>query len=282
MSARDWSESEVRSTVEEYFDMLVSELRGEAYSKASHRQSLLPRLNGRTSGSVEFKFGNISAVLRDLGFTWVDGYKPYSNYQALLVQAVTERIAADKALQRLATGVAGKLPLVTKVLPLADPAREVECPERPRVEDKRGSGLLHSSTLRFDFAKRDAENRRLGELGERFVLEVERARLSRAGRPDLADRVEWTSRDVGDGTGYDITSFTASEDVRLLEVKTTNHHKRFPFVVSRNEVVVSEEKHNAFSVVRVFDFGRDPRFFLLPGAISKSCRLEPRSYTARL
>ncbi len=50
---------------------------------------------------------------------------------------------------------------------------------------------------RIDFAELDAANRRLGLLGEEFVFDLERHRLLRAGRDDLAQRVIWASRDMG-------------------------------------------------------------------------------------
>ena len=58
-----------------------------------------------------------------------------------------------------------------------------------------------------NYAQREAENRRLGESGEQFVLDFERFHLMRAGRSDLASEVEWSSRKQGDGLGYDVRSF---------------------------------------------------------------------------
>jgi hypothetical protein len=46
---------------------------------------------------------------------------------------------------------------------------------------------------KVDYARRDALNRRLGILGERFTVEVERRRLREAGRDD----VEWVAESRG-------------------------------------------------------------------------------------
>jgi hypothetical protein len=46
---------------------------------------------------------------------------------------------------------------------------------------------------RIDFARKDAENRTLGRLGEEFAIEVERRRLLQLGRDVLAARVEWVA-----------------------------------------------------------------------------------------
>jgi len=54
-----------------------------------------------------------------------------------------------------------------------------------------------------DFLERDAENRRLGRLGEEWAVEFEARRLhDRERRPDLARQIEWVSDTRGDGLGY--------------------------------------------------------------------------------
>jgi hypothetical protein len=282
MATRPWTQQEVEAAVDVYFGMLARELRGEAFVKAEEWRRLIPRLEDRSKGSVEFKFENISAVLHQLGFAWIEGYKPKVNYQKLLLPVVQERLAADSALQRLASARARRVPPLKPLIELADPARQVEPPEHEDSTGRRQSKRQPPPRLHFDFAERDAANRRLGERGERFVLEIERERLRRAGRADLARQVEWTSKEIGDGTGYDITSYRTDGEPRLLEVKTTNLHRRFPFVVTRNEVAVSEERHRSYELVRVFDFSHDPRFFVLPGALSKTLELEPKTFTARV
>ena len=86
----DWSEAEVRLIVADYFEMLQAELLGIAYNKTQHRQRLAPKLNERSSGSIEFKHQNISAVLVNMGLPYIDGYKPRGNFQALLATAVEQ------------------------------------------------------------------------------------------------------------------------------------------------------------------------------------------------
>jgi hypothetical protein len=64
---QDWSKEEVTLIVGDYFAMLQLELRGQKFSKADHRRDLLPRLDNRTAGSVEFKHQNTSAILAKMG-----------------------------------------------------------------------------------------------------------------------------------------------------------------------------------------------------------------------
>ncbi len=69
-----WSNIEVELIIADYFQMLSLELKGDSYSKAEHRRSLIPLLTNRSDGSVEFKHQNISAVLINLGQPYIKGY----------------------------------------------------------------------------------------------------------------------------------------------------------------------------------------------------------------
>jgi hypothetical protein len=50
--------------VTDYFTMPADDMSARRYSKAEHRRALLPLLNDRTEGSVEFKHQKISTVLK--------------------------------------------------------------------------------------------------------------------------------------------------------------------------------------------------------------------------
>ena len=80
---------------------------------------------------------------------------------------------------------------------------------------------------KYDVAGRDEKNRALGLAGEECVLAHEKSILRGAGRDDLAQQVRWISKEVGDGAGYDVASFTPDERKRLIEVKTTNIFKKW-------------------------------------------------------
>ena len=90
----DWTRGEVEAIVADYFSMVQSELAGQNYSKTAHRTALAPELNGRSKGSIEFKHGNISAVLAKRRLRSIRGYKPRGNFQELLQEAVLEYLAA--------------------------------------------------------------------------------------------------------------------------------------------------------------------------------------------
>lgn len=91
----DWSPEELQAIVSDYMEMLDAELRGQKYRKAHHRRNLLPKLNKRSEGSIEFKHQNISAVLQEAGLQWIKGYRPASNYQNSLKVVVLEVVATQ-------------------------------------------------------------------------------------------------------------------------------------------------------------------------------------------
>jgi hypothetical protein len=268
------------AVVADYFAMLLDEHRGAVYSKTEHRRRLVPQLNGRSDGSIEFKHANISAVLAVDGRPYIDGYKPRGNYQRLLEEVVQQFFEGHPDVERILASSPITTPVDAPPMPEAV-SQLFEAPPEPLA----ASPLAWPPVQRVahvDFVRRDAENRRLGSLGEEFVFELERRRLhDDARRPDLSKRVEWTARDRGDGAGYDIASFNEDGSPRLIEVKTTGQGKSFPFYVTANEVRCSDAMPDAFQLYRLFRFSRNPGLFVLSGALTMTCALDPVQFRAR-
>jgi hypothetical protein len=281
-AGKDGTEQEVGRLVADYFAMLEAELLGKPYSKAEHRRGLAPHLQARSDGSIEFKHQNLSAVLVELGLPYIEGYKPRFNYQALLAREV------DAFLDRH-PGLLAKLADAPAVNPDQGPKQEgvtldrikEEPPERVVTARPPAKPWLSRKGRRIDFAERDAANRRLGKLGEAFVVWLERQHLLGRGRDDLAAKVAWVSETVGDGLGYDVRSVEeADESEKLIEVKTIGLGKYTPFYVTSVEVRCSEDVGERFYLYRVFDFGRSPRLYVLRGPLRETCHLEPALYRA--
>ncbi len=108
----DWSREEVEAIVADYLHMLTLELTGQTFNKTQHRRRLQALLSDRADASIEFKHGNISAVMRDLGFPSIRGYKPRSNYQALLAEVVADQVREKGSLDKAALA-AVELPAIT-------------------------------------------------------------------------------------------------------------------------------------------------------------------------
>jgi hypothetical protein len=275
---------EVSLAVADYFEMLRAELTGLPVNKTEHRRNLSPRLEGRSNGSIEFKHQNISAVLVNMGLPYISGYKPRGNYQALLGDGVGRFIEGHPTFfDELATTSVLDPPALPSV-PTAD-LRELFEPPPDRIVVPQFSAEPWRSRRgrQIDFARRDAENRRLGRLGEEFVISVERRRLAELGRDDLASKVEWVAQTRGDGLGFDVLSFDERDETdRLVEVKTTGLGKFFPFYVTVNEVRCSEATMAQYHLYRVFDFGQSPRLYALNGPLSSTLRLDPVQYRASI
>lgn len=276
----DWSRAEVEAIVDDYLSMLASELSGTPYNKAAHRRALLPKLRGRSEGSIEFKHCNISAALLDAGFPNIIGYRRRDNYQALLAEVIAERLTQGSSLLRIAEADAD-IPIA---VPEVDDILSVltDRPARTERPDQASEPLAAAIRLPTNYIEREASNRSLGNAGELFVINFERARLIHAGRNALAARIEHTSNTRGDYEGYDVLSFEVDGAPRLIEVKTTKYGSETPFFVTRNELATSEREAQRYQLYRLFAFRREPRLFTLPGAIPANCALTASNFMARL
>ena len=271
-----WDRIEVEATVADYLHMLVLELSGQNYNKSAHRKKLLSTLNKRTDGAVERKHQNISAILIELGFPYISGYKPLGNYQQLLREVVEERINQDQRLDTVAlnaTSTPAIAPLVSDFSKFIVDAPKISTVAREPKPKSYGSAL----PLKRDYLEREARNISLGSAGEEFVLNYEHFRLHNLGCKSLADKVKHVSLD-GDNFGYDILSFEPSGQERFIEVKTTAFGKETPFFISRGEIGFAKEYSEKYFLYRLFEFRKQPKMFELPGPVEKHCQVNPISF----
>jgi uncharacterized protein DUF3883 len=269
-SGTDWTADELDAIVADYFVMLGDELARRPYVKAYHNAALVAQ-TGRSRGSVEFKYQNVSAVLERMGLPWIFGFKPARNYQGALVDAI-DRFLSKGSIARYEQ-------LASVALPVnEDAAVFVPVPtlESVKVLPRRLERLIR----KFDPVERDFRNRALGKAGEEFVLDVERRALIQRDRRDLARKVRWVSEEDGDGAGFDILSYDQSGKERLIEVKTTNGAAKTPFFLTRNERDVSNERRDAWHLYRVHLFAQAPQIFTLQPPLEDSLYLNPESWRA--
>lgn len=275
MSSDPWSDAENDLTVASYFAMLAEEVAGRRYNKAAYRRALLPLLQNRPEGAIEFKHQNISAVLKGLGEIWIQGYKPAFNFQMSLVDAVARWLARNAQWIRREAG--------WKLGPglREDTALWVGTPptfsNQPPPEELEQMQLI---ARKVDVAGRDERNRALGRAGEERALQHERAVLIQHNRDDLARRVRWIAAEDGDGAGYDIASFEPDGRARLVEVKTTNGWERTPFFISRNELEVANERRAEWRLLRLWDFSREPKAFELHPPLDAHVSLTAQTFQA--
>jgi hypothetical protein len=177
---RPWNNDELDAIVADYFSMLADELAHRRYVKSHHSAALMKQI-GRTHRSVEFKHQNISAVLEELGMPWIPGYKPKRNFQQAIFGAIDRYLSARKE-------VLYEVPATPTALTVQDQSDVFVAPPSVKTDANRPREL-ERLVRKFDPVERDFRNRKLGKAGEEFVLNIERNRLSKLDRTDLARKV---------------------------------------------------------------------------------------------
>ena len=273
-----WSREEVEATVADYLQMLTMQFTGQQYNKSDHRRKLIRLLNNRSEGAIERKHQNISAVLIELGWPNIIGYKPLGNYQDLLYKVVVDRLKNSDRIDEAALA-AVQMPATA---PMPDDFSKV------MVQPPTLAHTLHEpdaakirTAMKRDYIDREARNASLGQAGEEFVVHYERWRLISSGHGRLANKVEHVAKTQGDGLGFDVLSYDVTGKERFIEVKTTSFGKETPFFITKNEVDFSRSETEHFHLYRLFDFRKKPHLFSFRGAVDNHCHLDPFTFRAR-
>lgn len=306
----DWSVEEVDAIVALYFDMLAQPSDLPRGWKADRIRRLDAQIE-RGKGSIGQKLSNISSVAPSLGIPPLVGFGARPNAQTAVISAALERYL-DAHPEAWAIGVADlRIRLAQRqaadALPVPGFAQTGRIFSFPTARKRAASALpdIGSSILpidpppppvirrpkdqelarvvgKFDPAARDQANRDLGRLGEQHVYDHERASLVAAGQLELADAVEWTSRDLGDGAGYDIKSFDPiTGDERLIEVKATYGGATADFFLTRRERAVSEANLKTWRLYRIYGLPSKPRLFILEPPLEQSVTLVEEGWRAK-
>lgn len=128
--------------------------------------------------------------------------------------------------------------------------------------------LRGSFTNYIDNAK---ENKRIGDLGELFVLEFEKNKL-------ILEKINFTpihkSKDAGDGLGYDILSKSLNKKDKFIEVKTTRGPLTQTFYITASELHKSQQEPENYYLYRVYEFDetkKTGKVFIINGDLSEYC-----------
>lgn len=158
--------------------------------------------------------------------------------------------------------------------------------EAPQWKKKKNRCAGKTVAKDVDYVRRHENLKKIGDMGELLAMEAEKKRLAAEGRYDLAERVEHVARTVGDGLGFDILSFEkVGEEYRekYIEVKSTTGAKNKPFDITANEVEVSEEKGQQYSIYRFYGLSgtaREIRYYECRGPIRDHFALEATAFKA--
>lgn len=275
MKNEAWSDKEVELVVANYLSMLRDELKGISVNKTFHRKNLAQLLNGRSDGSIEFKHQNISAVLIKLGQPYINGYKPRWNYQHILEEKTIAAIANQRTefefvFSQFANE--GNIILPNKV----DYEKFLESPPEHHLV-KEPEIKYERKPIKINYLEREQMNSSLGLKGEEFVMNYEKWRLIKEGKPLFAEKVEWVSKN-DDGAGFDILSKNNNGTDRYIEVKTTKLSKETPIFFSKNEYEFSNRNRTNYHLYRLFNFSQNPKMFEMKGDFDSFCSKEAIQY----
>jgi hypothetical protein len=273
--AADWAEIEVEFIIADYFSMLFDELAGKPYSKTEHRKKLLVQLPKRSEPSIEYKHRNISAALVKIGAVYINGYKPAWNYQkALLDRKVGEYLSNHRSIFE------PKFEQFTeqsiKIVPPAVFDDFIDdAPEPSRLAEPLEP---YFKPIKINYLEKEQQNRMLGQSGEELVIAYEKWRLIKEDKIELADKIEWISKDKGDGAGFDILSKNKNGTDRYIEVKSTKLSKETPIFFSKTEFDFSKKFSSDYWLYRVFNMQSTPKMFQAKGQFDTFCHVEPTHF----
>ena len=167
---------------------------------------------------------------------------------------------------------------------VGDTDPEIQSAETINLEQPKSIGKKKFIARNSDYSERQEQNSKVGHRGEKFVVRHEVDRLVKAGRQDLADKVEWVSKTQGDGLGYDVLSFDAETGKPVfIEVKTTNGSCNSAFYITRNELERSRVSDNYY-LYRLYDYDSETdsyQILIISGDLSPLC-VEPATYYVRI
>jgi len=109
-----------------------------------------------------------------------------------------------------------------------------------------------SSRGKPDYEKEARKLKKLGDRGEKIVMDLEKKRLNDAGRENLAKKIKRVSL-KSDLLGYDILSFETDGTKRFIEVKATRSKVGAAnFLYTANELRTAKESYNYY-IYMVYD-----------------------------
>ena len=132
--------------------------------------------------------------------------------------------------------------------------------------------------------QREINNKRIGDLGELWIVDYEKNKLRNLGLNDYAERVVHLSKERGDGAGYDIKSFNELKEEIFIEVKTTNGVFSNPFYITRTELERSKKENERYYLYRVYNFdeiNKKGDLAIINGKLTNYCQY-PSNYKVKL
>lgn len=171
---------------------------------------------------------------------------------------------------------------------IADNDQVKQSKQKPKISQTASRPLkANKNTAQFripkkvDYASVDAKNRELGLAGEELILQYEKDKLKSLGLHELATKVTHTSVILGDGAGYDISSFDENGNPLYIEVKTTKGGINTEFFISPNEAEFIRSNNSAV-IYRLFNHGSEHQEFYVIDDLDDLFELQPTNFKAKI
>lgn len=168
-----------------------------------------------------------------------------------------------------------------------DNKKQEDSGDTPKIKNKeRFSNPKKNKNYAEEYIKKQI----IGVIGEAIILKKERERLINSEQAELVEKVkdvEWSSKDIGDGLGYDIKSFDIKNGKvvdKYIEVKTTIGPDN-DFEITSPEVEKSYElnEDGIYAIARIYnlDIGnKSADFYFKEGNLKSNYELKTSVYTA--
>lgn len=271
---KPWTNHEIESIVSTYKEMLWLQVLQHKFSKIDFNRALQRKID-RSKSSIEFKHRNISAIMSVLQLPEVKGYFPAHNFQKALLECVV-----DWERNGVFQPIIDRL-MVRPQRPMDSPIIFETPPSTDRHRDEKTINATERLIKGIHFPSYNDWRYRLNKAGEEYIYHSEIDRLSLAGRKDLSCKVHWLSDFESEDSGFDIRSFDNFGNDRFIEVKTTIGSKYNPFYLTAKEYSVSDVNQHSYSLIRLFEFGTNPKAFQLHPPLNDHVQLTPTVYEAK-
>jgi hypothetical protein len=253
---------------------------------AKAKSELMPILN-KSSKSIRYKLQHISSILVNSDLPYIEEFKPIPRAEIDLIdfnetynlkKILTEKFN-DKSFISFLDSIANNQNFISEF------DKQVEIEKQPQQDIFEEDNLPQQKSIKIrpkiNYVEREIRNSKLGEEGEKWVLEFEEQKLKNLGLTDLANEIVWASKNVGDGLGYDIISFNSQREKIYIEVKTTCLGKFSAFYLTKKELEVSVEINN-YKIYRVFDFDKETKIYIVEDNLINQLDLTPTTYRATM
>lgn len=119
---------------------------------------------------------------------------------------------------------------------------------------KLGKLIGNLKGAKVDFEGKQRKNKKLGILGEEFIMKIEADKIKASSYASKLNLLEQVSKTEGDGLGYDIKSIDENGKEIFIEVKTTKSALSSTFYITYNELLCSVKFAKKYRLYRLYNF----------------------------